>query len=174
LLDRGSVGVVNFDAHLDCRAVPDDGPTSGTPYRQLLDAGLDAYACVGARHFETSTAYHDYVRERGGEVVTAEEVGTDVVSAVDSALDALSDVDAVYVSVDMDVLDATFAPGVSAPTPGGLTSRELYRALRLVASDDRLAGIEVVETAPPLDEDDGRTVATAARAVAHLLAGWSA
>jgi formimidoylglutamase len=174
LLDSGSVGVVNFDAHLDCREVPEEGPTSGTPYRQLFDAGLDAYAPIGVRHFETSTVYHDYLREQGGEVVTAEEVGEDAVQAADRALDGLGDVDQVYVSVDIDVLDATAAPGASAPTPGGLTTRELYRALRLVASDDRVAGFEIVETAPPLDGDDGRTVDAAARAVAHFLAGWSA
>ena len=168
LVDGGRTGVVNFDAHLDCRELR-DGPTSGTPYRQLHDRGLDGYACVGARHFETSTAYADYVRERDGEVVTAEEVGDDVVDAVDRALDALRGVETLYVSVDLDVLDATAAPGVSAPTPGGLTARELFRALRLVAADDRVAGFEVVECAPPLDEGS-RTVAAGSRAIAHFLA----
>ena len=168
LVDEDRTGVINFDAHLDCRELR-DGPTSGTPYRQLHDRGLDGYACVGARHFETSTAYADYVRERDGEVVTAEEVGDDVVDAVDRALDALRGVETLYVSVDLDVLDATAAPGVSAPTPGGLTARELFRALRLVAADDRVAGFEVVECAPPLDEGS-RTVAAGSRAIAHFLA----
>ncbi|PSP79148.1 formimidoylglutamase [Halobacteriales archaeon QS_1_68_20] len=169
LLDRG-LGVINLDAHLDVRAVR-DGPTSGTPYRQLFEDGLDAYACLGARHFETSTAFHDFVRERGGEVVTSEEVGEDAVGAADRALDAMDGVEAVYVSVDLDVLDAAAAPGVSAPTPGGLTTRELYRVLRLLASDDRVAGFEVVECAPRLDDGD-RTARAGARAVAHFLAGY--
>jgi formimidoylglutamase len=161
--------VVNFDAHLDCRRVR-DGPTSGTPYRQLYDRGLDAYACVGARHFETSTAYAEFVRERGGEVVTAEEVGDDEVDAADRALDAMGDVDRIYVSVDLDVLDASAAPGVSAPTPGGVTTRELFRLLRLLGSEDRLAGFEVVECAPPLEPGTANPTATAgARAIAHLL-----
>jgi formimidoylglutamase len=171
LLDDGSLGVINFDAHLDVREVREEqGPTSGTPYRQLYEAGLDAYACVGARHFETSTAYAEYVRERGGEVVTAEEVGDDEVEAVDRALDAMGDVDRIYVSVDLDVLDAAAAPGVSAPTPGGISTRELFRTLRLLGAEDRLAGFEVVECAPSLE--DGRTNLTAtagARAIAHLL-----
>ncbi len=167
LLDDGSLGVVNFDAHLDVREVRDD-PTSGTPYRQLFDAGLDAYACVGARHFETSSPYAEFVRESDGEIVTAEEVGEDSVSAIDTALDSLGDVDAVFVSVDLDVLDAAFAPGVSAPTPGGISSRELFRMLRLAASDDRVAGFEVVECAPSLDRD-GLTVTAGARAIAHFL-----
>ncbi|WP_135534907.1 formimidoylglutamase [Halostella pelagica] len=169
LLDEGTLGVVNFDAHLDVREVREDA-TSGTPYRQLYDQGLDGYACVGARHFETSTAYADSVRERGDEIVTAEEVGDDVVDAVDRALDSLRDASQLYVSVDLDVLDAAAAPGVSAPTPGGLTTRELFRALRLVAEDDRVAGFEVVECAPPLDEG-GRTAAAGGRALAHFLAG---
>ena len=166
LLD-GSLGIINLDAHLDVRAVREDA-TSGTPYRQLFDAGLDAYACIGARHFETSTAYHDYVRERGGEVVTADEVADDPVAAADRALDAMGGVDRIYLSLDCDVLDATAAPGVSAPTPGGLTTRECFRVLRLLASDDRLVGFEVVECAPPLDRD-GLTVDAAARAIPHVL-----
>ncbi|UPW01943.1 formimidoylglutamase [Halorussus gelatinilyticus] len=171
LLDDGSLGVINFDAHLDVREVREDrGPTSGTPYRQLYDEGLDAYACVGARHFETSTDYAEYVRERGGEVVTAEEVGDDEVEAIDRALDAMEDVDRLYVSVDLDVLDASAAPGVSAPTPGGVSSRELFRMLRLAGAEDRLAGFEVVECAPALESGTANLTATAgARAVAHLL-----
>ena len=167
--ETDSLGIVNFDAHLDCRQYR-EGATSGTPYRQLHDDGLDELAVVGARHFETSTGYHDFVREEGYEVVTAEEVGDDEVAALDRALDSLGDVDQVYLSVDVDVLDATY-PGSSAPTPGGVTARELFRMVRLAASDDRVAGFEVVETAPPLDEND-RTVDAAARTIAHFLAGF--
>ncbi|WP_049996664.1 formimidoylglutamase [Halococcus sediminicola] len=169
-LFTGSLGIVNFDAHLDCREVRGE-PTSGTPYRQLHEAGLDAYACVGARHFETSTAYADYVDYQGGEIVTSEAVGEDVESAAERALDAMAEVDTVYVSVDLDVLDATAAPGVSAPTPGGLTTRELFRMLRIVAADDRVAGFEVVECAPSLDSGN-LTAAAGARAIAHFLSAY--
>ncbi|SIR54664.1 formiminoglutamase [Haladaptatus litoreus] len=171
LTEDSSLGVINFDAHLDVREVR-DSPTSGTPYRQLLDSdlggGLASYACVGARHFETSTDYAQFVREEGGEIVTAEEVGEDSVSAIDTALESMGDVDTVYVSVDLDVLDAAFAPGVSAPTPGGITTRELFRMLRLVASDPRVAGFEIVECAPSLDQNE-LTVKAGARAIAHFL-----
>ena len=169
LLGSGSVGVLNLDAHLDVREVRGD-PTSGTPYRQLFEEGLDAYACVGARHFETATEYAEFVRDRDGVVVTSEEVGAGLDDALDRALTAMATVDALYVSVDLDVLDAAHAPGVSAPTPGGLTTRELFALLRRVGADDRLAGFEVVECAPPLDRES-MTARAGARAVAHLLAG---
>lgn len=165
-----SLGVINFDAHLDCREVRGE-PTSGTPYRQLHEAGLDAYACVGARHFETSTTYADYVDDQGGEIVTSEAVGDDPESAAERALDATDGVGTIYVSVDLDVLDATAAPGVSAPTPGGLTTRELFCMLRTTAADDRVAGFEIVECAPPLDAGD-LTAAAGARAIAHFLSAY--
>ncbi|MBV0923811.1 formimidoylglutamase [Halomicroarcula limicola] len=172
LLTDGTLGALSFDAHLDCREVRGD-PTSGTPYRQLHEAGLDAFAVVGARHFETSTAYHDYVAERDGRVVAPEVVERDPKAAVDEALDSMGDVDSVYVSLDLDVLEASAAPGVSAPTPGGVTTRELFEMLGHVAAHDRVAGFEVVECAPPLD-DGFRTARVAARAVAHFLSGLEA
>jgi formiminoglutamase len=168
LLDSGSLGVVSFDAHLDCREVRDE-PTSGTPYRQLFDAGLDSLAVVGARHFETSTRYVDYLADQDGVVVPAERVGDSVDAAIEDAMAALEGVDQLYVSVDVDVLDAAYT-GASAPTPGGLQPRELFRLVRDVAGDPRVAGFEVVETAPALDTD-GRTVDAAARTIAHFLAG---
>ncbi|WP_436930995.1 formimidoylglutamase [Halosimplex halobium] len=174
LLDRGSLGVVSFDAHLDCRQIRDRaGPTSGTPYRQLFADGLDELAVVGARNFETATAYHDFLHEQGGRVFTPADVADDPVDAMDDAIASLGDVDAIYVSVDVDVLDAAAAPGVSAPTPGGLSTRELYRLLEHVATHGRVAGFEVVECAPPLD-GSGRTADAAARAVAHFLASLAA
>lgn len=168
LLEDGSVAVLSFDAHLDCRKVRDQ-PTSGSPYRQLHDDGLDSLTVLGARHFETSTDYHTYLTDQGGTVTTAPTLADSSVATVRDHLDALA-ADTVYVSVDVDVLDAAAAPGVSAPTPGGVPSVALFEAVRTAASDDRVAGVEVVECAPPLD-DGGRTVAAAARIVAHLLAG---
>ncbi|MFC7215977.1 formimidoylglutamase [Saliphagus sp. GCM10025334] len=172
LLADGSVGVVSLDAHLDCRE-PIDGPSSGTPYYQLHERGLDAFAVVGARHFETSSAYAEYVEEQGGTVVTAETARRDLEAAATRALEAMDGVDRIFLSLDIDVLDAAFAPGVSAPTPGGLTTTELYALLSRIAADERVAGFEVVECAPPLDRG-GQTSDAAARAVAHVLAGWSA
>lgn len=168
----GAVGVVRLGARLDCQLV-DSEPTNRSVGRQLLEAGVDSLAVVGARHFESTTDEAEYLRNNGGAVVTAEEVGEDPVEAADRALDTVEDTEHLYLSIDLSVLDATAAPGVSAPAPGGLQSRELFRVVRLLAGDDRLAGLEVVETAPTHDRE-GRTVDAAARTVAHALAALQA
>lgn len=170
LVEDGRTAVINFDAHLDCREVHEE-PTSGTPFRQLIEAGLEDYVVVGARHFETSKAYVDYVEENGGTIITAQDVADNGADVLDDVLGAIEDsYDHLYVSIDVDVLDASIANGVSAPTPGGLTARELYDLLYKLADRVDLAGAEVVECAPPLDPSD-RTKKAASRAVAHLLAG---
>lgn len=172
LVDDGSTAVINFDAHLDCREVHDE-PTSGTPYRQLFERGLESYQVVGARHFETSKPYVEYVRDQGGTIYTADEVGDRGTEILDEILDSVAGYDNLYVNVDIDVLDASIATGVSAPTPGGLTSRELNSLLYELGSQADLDGAEFVECAPPLDRTN-RTVLAASRAIAHLLAGYGA
>ncbi|SNR37214.1 formimidoylglutamase [Halorubrum vacuolatum] len=162
-----TVGVCNLDAHLDVREVQEKY-TSGTPYRELLEAGLDVYVVAGARDFETAAKYAEFVDDHDGTVVTADELGHRPAAARDRIRTAIADVDHLYVSVDCDVLDATAAPGVSAPTPGGLTSRELFALIDSLVADPRLRGFEIVECAPPLDSG-GRTVDTVARAVARVL-----
>ncbi|MFB6095617.1 MAG: agmatinase family protein [Halodesulfurarchaeum sp.] len=170
LLEKGSTAVINFDAHLDCRAVEGE-PTSGSPYRQLFERGLDGYLVVGARHFETSASYLKYVRDRGGTIIPADRFDTTETGVVaDRIVDAVEeDHEHVYLSVDVDVLDNALVEGVSAPTPGGLTARELFRLLGQLGSRLSLSGFEVVECAPPLDPTD-RTSRAASRAIAHLLA----
>jgi len=171
LLDRhDSVGVINLDSHADVRERIDGQPHTGTPFRQLYERGLAEYVQVGARGFGLSTPYVEYLEEKGTTVLTAEAVADDPEGAVDTALTAMADVDAVYVSFDVDVLDATTAPGTSSAEPGGLFSREVNQLLRSLAEDESVCGLGVYEFSPMLD-DNGTTARAAARAIAHFLIG---
>lgn len=62
----------------------------------------------------------------------------------------LKGVDKVYVSIDLDVLDPAYAPGVGNPEAGGITSRELLQSLYLLKGK-RVIGFDVVELSPPYD-----------------------
>jgi arginase family enzyme len=76
----------------------------------------------------------------------------------------------VYLSIDVDVLDPAFAPGTGTPEPGGLTTRELLRAIRHIAASVPVAGVEVVEVAPPYDHAE-ITALAAHRCVLEALSG---
>jgi agmatinase len=67
------------------------------------------------------------------------------------------------------VLDPAYAPGTGTPEPGGLTARELLRAVRKVALAVDLAGVDVVEVAPPFDGPGAITAEVAHRVVMEVL-----
>lgn len=59
--------------------------------------------------------------------------------------------DGIYVSLDLDVVDPAYAPGVGTPVQGGLTVREAHVALEMIAASGRLVGLDLVEVNPILD-----------------------
>jgi arginase len=78
-----------------------------------------------------------------------------ITSVVRSAIEvATQDVDQLYVSLDMDFLDPSVAPGVGTPVRGGATYREAHTAMELLneKAGDLLGAMDVVETNPILDE----------------------
>ncbi|MEU8119514.1 arginase family protein [Spirillospora sp. NPDC049024] len=78
-----------------------------------------------------------------------------------------------YLSVDLDVLDPAYAPGVAAPEPGGLTARELLGIVRMLARHVDLAGLDIVGLAPGRDAG-GATALLGARVLTEVLAGRAA
>lgn len=166
-----SVGVINLDSHTDVREFIDGQPHTGTPFRQLLDAGLDSYVQLGARQFGLSTPYVEYARERNATIVTAEQFGRDIDQTIETALEAMEGVEAIYISFDVDVLDTIAAPGTSSSEPGGVLSREVNQVLRALATDSRIAGFGIYEFSPMLDAEN-RTAIAGARAAAHFFSGF--
>jgi arginase family enzyme len=94
----------------------------------------------------------EFCRQHGITVIWLDDIWRDGVdAAIARAVEvAYTDTDGVYLSVDVDSLDAAFAPGTCVPTPGGLTTRELLELVRGVAAN-KLVGVDVVEAAPSLD-----------------------
>ena len=79
------------------------------------------------------------------------------------------DYDAVYVTLDIDVLDPAFAPGTGTPSTGGLSSRELLEILRQLLDTLPIRAMDIVEVAPPLDVND--ITSWAAMGVIQLILG---
>jgi agmatinase len=83
---------------------------------------------------------------------------------------ATDECDAVFLSVDVDVVDPGMAPGTGTPEPGGLTGRQLLDAVRRIAMELPVAGIDVVEVSPPYDHAEV-TAFLANRVVLEALSG---
>jgi arginase family enzyme len=73
-----------------------------------------------------------------------------------------------YISLDIDGVDPAFAPATNSPEPGGLTSREIIRAVRIAARDG-FAGFDLVEVSPDFDSSSGTTSILAGRLLAEAL-----
>jgi agmatinase len=109
------------------------------------------------RRNELRTHFMTEIEERGAEAVVA-----------DAIAEALDGPEVIYLSVDIDVLDPGMAPGTGTPEPGGMLTRELLRAIRQVVASVELAGMDVVEVAPPYDVSE-ITAAAANRCVMEAL-----
>ena len=157
VVDPATVGVIHFDAHADT-ALDQWGSLigHGQPMRRLIEEGWVAganFVQVGLRGYWPDETTFEWMRSRGMRwhtQVELEERG--VGSVIDDAIaEALDGPDRIYLSVDVDVVDPGMAPGTGTPESGGMLARELLRAIRRIVAAVDLAGMDVVEVAPPYD-----------------------
>ncbi|CAM4116250.1 formimidoylglutamase [Helcobacillus massiliensis] len=178
--DRPRWGVLNLDAHFDLRRA--DAPSSGTPFLQIAEAeraqGRDLnYAVVGIAEASNTKVLFDTARDLDVEWMTDEEcasVGRDgIADFIESFAEQL---DVLYLTIDLDVLPAHTAPGVSAPAAFGVEFALILHAVQVAARTGKLRLLDVVELNPTLDID-GRTAKAAARLItdaASIAAGEAA
>lgn len=168
----GRLGILNLDAHFDLRSAPQ--PTSGTPFLQALAAEQAAgcslvYSVVGISEAANTQALFDCADAHSVSYLLDEEATAANVPAVEKFIDIfLASVDVVYLTLDLDVLPAAVAPGVSAPAAFGVDPLIINQILRRVAASGKLAVFDVAELNPHFDLDE-RTAKTAARLIHTVL-----
>lgn len=164
----GAIGIVNLDAHFDLRTAPQ--PSSGTPFKQLADETDDfRYAVFGISSPNNTKVLFDTAEELGVTVVLDEELAEmDLQKCAELMLRETECLDALHLSIDLDVLPAGVAPGVSAPAAWGV-SFDRIRALAIAAArTGKLRLVDVVELNPSVDID-GRTAKVAARLIDDIV-----
>jgi agmatinase len=170
-----TLGLVHFDAHAD------NAPTlygvtlsHGTPMRRLVDEGSlagDRIVQIGLRGYWPDPDDFEWARGQGFRWHLMEEISERGMDAVmDDVVAVARSWDHVFLSFDIDVCDPAFAPGTGTPEPGGITAREALRAVRRIAWEVGLAGMEVVEVSPVYDHAE-ITAMLANRLVLEALSG---
>ena len=158
-------GYVVFDAHYDLRDEYADIKLSHAAYlRRIVEKrGAENLIHVGARAYVKEEL--EFLREHNIKTITNQQIrdgdGPKLLNQMTENFDS------VYTSIDLDVLDPAFAPGVGNPESVGITSRELYdmitslRERNIVASD-------IVELNPSFD--NGSTASLAAKMISTIIA----
>jgi formiminoglutamase len=168
-LARREVQILNWDAHADVRELKQGQAHSGSPFRQAIEDPSRAcrrYSVAGLQPHSVASAHLQFVQQHGRAVwrdeVTRESIEELYRSAQAPAL----------VSFDLDAVNEAEAPGVSAPTAGGLSSELWLLAAYAAGRSPAVASADVVELNPAVDRD-GQTARLAALTVWWILRGYT-
>lgn len=170
LKKNAKIGVIHFDAHYDLCDEYDGHKWShaSTEARALDDiiSGEDLHF-VGIRVAEL-IEFDTMKKHPGIKTIRAIEVSEKGYRyVVDELEEHFKDYDAVYFTLDIDVLDPAYAPGTGTPVAGGLSSRELIEIFKRIIKTLPIKAMDIVEVSPPLDVNN--ITAWAALRVIHEL-----
>lgn len=167
-----TLGVLNIDAHFDLREEP--RATSGTGFSQIARAETAAgrtfrYAAIGISETSNTRTLFDRARELGVEVLPDVQCHLGNTERVRSFVtDFAASVDHLYLTIDLDALPASVAPGVSAPAGLGVGLETVREIVLAAAHTGKLIHADIAELNPTYDIDQ-RTARTAARLVSDLI-----
>ncbi len=167
--NKENIGLIVFDAH------PDMMPRFSVPthenfLRTLIEDGfIDAQnvILVGIRNSDPEELR--FIHENKVNVFPMKEIGFDSKESIcDDIMAIAKNFDSLYLSIDIDAVDPSFAPGTGYAEVGGLTSRELIYFIQRIKLLKNLKAIDLVEINPKLDKDN-MTVKLGAKIVNELL-----
>lgn len=142
-------GLITLDAHHDTRPLT-DGPSNGTPVRELIEGGLpgERIVQIGIAPFGNEKDYAQWTAEQGVTIITLEELRVHgAVKAGTKAVDALRSkgVRRIYLDVDCDVVDRAYAPACPGSLPGGIGPADLMELIALIGEAPECTAADFVE-----------------------------
>ena len=158
-------GYVVFDAHYDLRDQYADIKLSHAAYlRRIIEKrGSENIVHVGARAFIKEELA--FLKEHNIATVSDKDIRNG--DGIKSLKDITSTFDSLYLSIDLDVLDPAFAPGVGNPEAVGISSRELYDLITTL-QNKKIVAADIVEFNPTYD--NGSTATIAAKMLSTIVA----
>ena len=151
---NGELAYVLLDAHPDVRVVT-EGLTSGQVIRWIRNADPNAYiAIIGVRAYSNAPYLFNEAKKLNVEIYTMDQVDSLGINEVIKEIANKTSGRTTHLSINLDVVDPAYAPGVNSPSPGGLTSREAIRLIHELSTRLKPRIFDVVEVTPPFDIND--------------------
>ncbi|SHK30246.1 formimidoylglutamase [Epilithonimonas mollis] len=162
-------GIINFDAHFDNREPENGLATSGTGFWQIAQETEIHSLHIGIQKNSNTRKLFETADDFGMKYILADEIYAENIPNIMFTINTfLDDVDIVYVTICMDVFNASIAPGVSAPAYNGIfADREFMQIYRHILSSEKSIALDVAEVNPYFDIQE-RT----ARLAASLVNEW--
>ena len=156
--EDAKLGIINIDAHFDLRPY-DVQTSSGTMFRQILEQDENSnYFVLGIQRYGNTQELFDKADELDVTYIYEEEMHRGQFEQVNTALEKfIQKHDYIMLTLCTDVLNAAFAPGVSAPSPFGLDPTIVRAIIKAVTSHDKVLSFDISEVNPTMDENN-RTV----------------
>lgn len=176
--EGGKMGYLQLGAQLDMAdrwaGERSTSPCTLARVSELPNLNAANISHVGARNSMNPKDHIDLANERGIRFYPMFEVLDRGVGTVfsEAAQRVWDGTDTQYLSVNMNIMDASAAPGVTAPEPGGLESREIMQVATLLGERGSIGLIEISELAPVFDVS-GTTSKLAACIVLRLMAAMA-
>lgn len=169
-------GVINVDAHADVRDY-NDGPHSGSSFRQMLEAspcGLspDCLVQFGLQTTTVSAQHLQWLQQKQSRIMMLDVIRhAGLTNTFTEAMTiATRDENSLYVSFDIDAVASAYAPGASAAAADGFSAADAISICRLAGTNPALAAFDIVEVNPQYDSDS-RTAKLAAVLIAAVVEG---
>lgn len=142
--------IVLLDAHLDYRDISMEMRFSNnSPFRRVHELPfVKRIVTIGVRGIKSTDREYRESLDHGNLIVPMERIHQDGVAAI---LKEIGEVGNYYVSLDIDALDPSIAPGTESPEADGLSFRQARQLFRGVATRGKLVGADIVEVNPYLD-----------------------
>jgi len=146
----GPLDIVQFDAHLDwVDHVEGIKYANGSPMRRAMEHDYTRNMVqLGIRDVRSREHEYDTATERGSQVVTRQDIRN---QGTQATLDNMPDLGNTYVTIDIDGLDPSIAPGTGSPTVDGLLYHETRELVQGIAKRSNVVGFDVVEVNPMVD-----------------------
>lgn len=164
------IGIINIDAHFDNREPEKDiGASSGTGFWQIAQEGAINSLHIGIQRHSNTLKLFDTAHQYGMKYILADEIFFENLPSIYHKIDEVCEgADVLYLTICMDVFNASIAPGVSAPSYNGIFADAAFMHFyRHILKNEKLVALDVAEVNPEFDVEQ-RT----ARLAAALVNEW--